>query len=354
MIDTLFMTPYTAKGFTLAFPEPMDSQDRENFARSAAPNVQLWWGSSGADSGTLGWLGQREVRAPWGIEPVRIVMRIDEQDWHWYAHTPGKFSSDMAARQSLSNGRIVAVILGNEPEPPGDGLRWRQADGYRVEDWGNQGSPSRIELYRVGLANMVRELASWNVQVVAGAYAQHGYTEDDAPDPGLFTWRELMLPITNRLHGHGAHYYGGGWWVRDPEQPDANGQFNPQAWREYARRLVGARLATQTNVNRFKHWVRFMSGFHHVPVWIDELNVTNGSMSQLEHMEAVIGASKLLAHARNPEGYLLGERVAMLAGFTSNGLANHYPVQHIMRDPRCYALVVEHMHEEGWEPGGPA
>jgi hypothetical protein len=338
-----FDAPYTARGFTLSFPEPLDQQDWGNFEWSLATNVQLWWDQAN-ERQLRAFAMQRRMHRTRGVERVRVVLRLPNEHLRLPTHV---LQSQLSDRIHWSDGAVVAVVAGNEQEPKGSGLRWGRA-------WGNNPAPgdvaSRVDVVRARMEHVLQSLAGYGVALVAGGYGQHGFREDDAPDPGLHTWREELLPVVNRMHGHDAHYYEDDWWVRDPEPPDLNNGSNRAAWLEYSRRLVHARVATKTNVDRFMHWVRFMSGFHHTLVYIGECNVNRSSMSQVERMEACVGKSKLLAHHRNPEGVRLGERVAMFSPFTSNGLGNHYEPRYIMRDPRCYDVVRAHMVEEGYIP----
>lgn len=345
--------PYSGRGFCLSFPEPMAAQDRTNFVQSLSPYAMLWWGASGADEGTLRFLGQQRRTYHGQEQRVGIVLRMDPA---MLLHSTDLLLMQLDRQITLSNKAIVGVVVGNEHEPPQPGLRWHLPNGEPVQDWGNR---PRTPLRTDSLANItavhVRRIApvlrTRGIAVVAPGYSMHGYTEDDAPDPGLFSWREVTIGMTNSMDAADVHYYDTDWWVRDPEPPDAANINNPEAWREYANRLVGARTATQANVHRFMQAVRFWSGFYHVPIWWGEANTKNRRMGQMQHMEACVGKSKLLSGHRNPEGYLLGERVALFCPFTSNGLGNAYPAEYIMRDPRCYTEIVRpHLVAEGFEP----
>lgn len=347
--------PYSAAGFTLFFAEHLDTQDLGNLQHSLAPQVQVFWDA--ANEHTLDvFRTVKRTHKNRGTERLRVILRLENEN---LLRPADELREQLNEKQRWSGGGIVGVILGNERDPVGANLRWHKPDGTQP-NWGDRppnGDAHRstaIEDTVYELRSAAQALKGTGVRLVAPAYSMHGYTEDDPPDPGLFTWREHLAPVTHGkgtpISAHGVHYYDTGWWVHDPSPPDANHQYSPAAWYEYAGRLVGARTATMVNVQRFMHAVRFWSGFHHQPIWWDEANTLNSTMSQVAHMEACVGKSKLLIHHRNPEGYQLGERVEMFSPFVSNGLGNAYPPQYIMRDPACYELVRAHMIEEGYLP----
>lgn len=350
--------PYTAGGFTLSFPQGFEQDNGaswDNMIRSLTPQVQLFW-----DQATLDVLKdlaavKRTVKRD-GVnvqEPLRVILRLDAQQ------SDQMLAQDiqgMYRQKAAMFGGNPPVIIRNEQDPKD--LTWA------ATDWGIDDTPAWFFRFKAKALTSILDGAG--APVILGALSMHGYTEDDAPDPGLFVWREKYTsPMAMSVMGYGVHYYDGGWWVHDPEpkpqkaysQIERHGETNfivtgyyEDELEAYINNLLGARLATQTNVQRFMQMVRFWSGFYHLPIYWDETNTNNGSMSQVEHMEACVGKSKLLIHHVNPTGVQLGARVAMLSPFASNGLANAYPAQYIMTDPACYEVVRQHMIEEGYQP----
>jgi hypothetical protein len=355
---------YDASMFTEFFPQPPTPRDLQNYERSLAPQVMLFWDN--AEDMIPLFCRKRHIRKYKGKsteEGTRFILRIpnDLAINHRAELAPQIQSKQQAARRT--GGQIVAILCGNEYDLDWD-MRWHAPDGT-VPDWGNTlaapEEPGLIDAqdassYTLGTAT---ELEFSGCDLVSAAFSMRGYTEDDAPDPGLFSWREDVGPsyygYGSPITGNGVHYYDTGWWEHDPNLPvytdtTPSGQhtYTLAQLHDYAEALVGARLATQTNVQRFKHAVRFWSGFHHHLLYWDEVQTKNSKYTPAQHMEAIVGKSKLLIHARNPLGYQLGERVAMLCGFTSNGLGNAYPAEYVMTDPACYEVVRQHMMEEGY------
>ena len=332
---------YNCSMFTLFFPEPPvpNERDMDNFDYSLAPQIMLFWTS--ADQATLDWVTsivrQHSTR---GTERVRVALRLQQDQWNIPQH---QLQDQLEEKQVWARGQIQWVLCRNEPDHGWD-FTWQS------RNWGNVRVSgelmSALERERLYTGRLINALSTLNIKLISPAYEMHGYTEDDKADPGLHTWRELNAPVYygDEVYANGVHYYDTGWWVKDPMLPP--GGVPVQGWQAYSEQLAAARVATKTNVDRFKHAVRFWSGFHHKLLCWDESNTFNSRMTEYEHMEACVGKSKVLLE-RNAAGHQIGERVMLYSPFASNGLGNAYPVQYIMREHRSYELVRQHMIAEG-------
>jgi hypothetical protein len=294
-------------------------------------------------------------------EGASIYLRLERDDLE---RGPQKLKAELIhkiERATQIGGRIAGVFIFNEEDRFFD-FRWRLPNG-KAPDWGNQrpandpATRSPLESLVADIARVVDyldlrdELPDRAPVLISPAYIMRGFTEDDPPDPGLFTWREITAPLfydpDGPVTGNGVHFYDYGWWERDPPPVASQDLTSPDAFNRWFDKMIGARLATFVNVSRFKQAVRFWSGFHHHLTYWDESNTENEDQDELWHMEACVGKAKLLIHSKSPQGYVLGERVALFTPFTSNGVPNAYPAQFIMRDRRCYDLVRVFMRENG-------
>lgn len=342
---------YNASMFTTFMAERPSPAELGMFRHSLAPRVMLLWDQ--ADDDTIIKLCDiPRYRSGNGhfADYTHLVLRMGPDV---LMRTDEVIQAQWAQKQRSAGNLLDAIVVDNEWD---EGICWRWHDTKgKACDWQNTppgiGQMSLIErkAHMIGAtaALLKRTLVSKHIPTfVSAAYSMRGYTEDDAPDPGLFTARELTGPdyygYKSAISGNAVHYYDGGWYVPDPPYQPVDG------WRAYMERVVGARLATQTNVHRFKQAVRFWSGYHHYPTWWEEVNTMNSGMSEVEHMQACVGKSKLLIHSVNAEGYYLGERVACLAPFTTTGLGNAYPRQYVMSSADSYEVVRQHMMEEGY------
>lgn len=335
---------YTADGFTLAYPEPLTEEEWARFRHSLAPQVMLWWDQATAEvCGRFAQITRRHAERP-GEQSVRIILRLPTE---MLTQPMGPIRTELLYRQRVARGCIAALILGNE---------WDADLSFRwgAPTWGNQRpnnwEASPIEQWANRIGHAAHSLSGCGVALVSPAYRMRGFTEDDQPEPGLFTARELTgwdyYGYASPIAGNAVHFYDYDWTHDDPPPPEASAE--TRAWVDWAARLAAVRVSNQVNVDRFKHWLRFWSGYHHHPLYIDESNTNNERWSAQQHMWACIEKSRLLIHEENAEGYKLGERVAMYSPFAMNGLANYYPAQYIMRSESCYDLVRQHMDEEGY------
>lgn len=342
------MQAYDASKFCLFFPDRPTAQDVRNWHNSLCSNVMLFWDQ--APEFIPIFAGQHNYRGH--VHGTRYYLRMTNE----LVAAGNPILNDYGIRNRIAQkmgGEIAGLFLGNEWDSPWD-MRWHLPDGS-IPDWGSQRQPPlNMNTWgiRYAVMHMARQLRGVAPVLIQPAFESRGYTEDDAPDPGLEYWRSIFENMWDdaapNTVGNAVHYYDGGWWEHDPEAPPMlnQGYFD---FMKYAEALAGARCATQANVHRFMQAVRMWSGFYHHLIYWDEVNVKNGALSELEHMESVIGKSKLLIHHVNPLGYKLGERVALLCPFVSNGLGNAYPEQYIMEDPACYELVRQHLLEEGYK-----
>lgn len=364
---------YGVDTFTLNFPELMDAQDWQNFADSLAPQVMCflyphpplaYFEQLRALTGSV---RKRQTREGVVREHVRLVLFIDTAFMIDACEHGAANLLDQLRRveATVYPGTLVGVVLGNEWDRYGDPNRSLQ---WGSPNWGNGEEPGLplgkktvIDLARYctrEIADRIRATGS-TTKLITGAYSMRGFTEDDLADPGLHTWRELLAPVWygSSIQGNAVHFYDYGWWVRDPERPQAVAEnldvvaefMHGARIANYCEDLVAARLATKTNVDRFKHAVRFWSGYHHKQIYLRESNTNSGTMSEAEHMESCIGKSKVLLQ-HNSNGRQIGERVAMYSPFASNGLGNAYPSQYIMRSHDSYIMLAQHMVEEGYLP----
>ena len=336
---------YDGRGWTLFFPEPPDDLDMANFQRSLSPQVQLFWDT--ATPALLARFASIKRRRRGVYEGVRIILRIMPKDLDRPRHV---LRAQFEQKQHWAGGQIIAVLCGNEPDP--QCLRWHMPNGQPCA-WSNEpdqpdgSSPWSREMALV--LQCATNLDGYGIHLVSPAYQMHGLSPDDPADPGLFSLRELAQPVyygyDSPITANGVHYYDHGWWERDPPPPPEGA--TRERWIAWAITTAGAKIATHHNTSNFKQAVRFWSGYHHHIIFWDESNTFRTAYSEAQHMEACIGKSKILIHDRSAEGYRVGERVAMFSPFSSNGLANHYPAQYVMRDPGSYEMVRRHLIEDG-------
>lgn len=341
-MDTNTFQGFDASMFTLFYPEPPDGDngvDMTNLRESKVKRVMLLFGAAR----NLQWLDRYR-----GFE---LVLRLQDEDLR------NPYECQEVLRRAVTHGaRIVAVIVGNEIDANYD-LRWRLPNGDPA-DWGNVGKPGepsslarRVDEVVVAADNL-EDVAAWaGITLVSPAYIMRGYTEDDAPDPGLHTWRELSAwayyGYNSAIKGNAVHFYDDGWRVPDPPGEDEHNPWTPAGWQDYAHRLAAARVATATNIQRWMQAVRFWSGYHHHLTWWDEVSCHGANLSANERMWTVTSKAEMLITHRNPEGYVLGERVAMFCPFVSNGTGKNYPAQYIMRDKDAYTTVRRFMEAYG-------
>ena len=324
---------YDISKFTVAFPEPTTPAEEQSFEDSLAIQAMTFFGNATTD-----WIDRmtkikRKINGQ--AVPVRIALRLQTADLFGlgvYAIWDQLGQKQAAAVRNGS--KVVALFVGNELD---DGLdfRWHGPLGQPTS-WGNEhvgawdaqsemqkrAHPSTFVVHWLNNPGPARQ--PLGVPLIFPAVTMRPSSEDDAPLPGLFAWREeVILPIQEYADGFGVHYYDNGWWERDNVS------------------------ATQANVDRYKQAVRFWSGYYHKPIYIDETNTFRSAYTPEQHMEGIVGKSRLLLYGGSGDGYKLGERVEMLAGFAMNGLANDYPAQYIMRSPGCWGQIREHMLEEG-------
>lgn len=347
---------YNASRFTMFYPDAMSAEDMVNFKRSLSPQIMLFWDQATPDA--LKRLSQVVRHNPYTgkDEPVRVLLRLGEEAFNRDA---GKLQDE--AYDKTAAGKVTTAFMGNEIDAPFS-LRWHDRNGQSV-DWGNTNGRGEMSPLNQRVNKVLRAAGALDGVIdnlISPGYIMRGFSEDDAPDPGLYSWRELSAHVYygygSPINGNGVHFYDYGWWLRDPAEPvpakvnaDGNLYLEHEAAEHWANALVGARVATWTNVSRFMHSVRFWSGFHHHLCYWDEVNTFNSALSEAEHIEACIGKSKLLIHHKNGEGYQLGERVAMYCPFTFNGIPNAYPAQYIMRSKETIEAIRAHMIEEGYK-----
>jgi hypothetical protein len=358
---------YDGGTFTAWFAEHMVQQDYANFKRSLAPQAQMFWdyaiqtqlqNLAAIQHQRMNGMGQ-----PGRAKPTKMLLRLQTDQ---LKRSVTRLQQEFGQKQMWSGGNIVGVFIGNEQDASHD-WRWRLPDGT-APAWGNQpekaGAPSPMQHWALDVAHVADALSAFpGVALISPAWIMRGFSPDDAPDPGLYTAREIVQPVwygaNSPISGNGVHYYDFGWWERDPPRPElqdsqaqANGDYLDTYKRSelesYIQRLVGARVATAYNVDNWKQSVRMWSGYHHHQIYVDETNTYRSSMSAVEHMVSCVGKSKLLIHSVNSQGYRLGERVAMFSPFVWNGLGNAYPRQYIMNDPACMEIVRQHLIEEGF------
>lgn len=347
---------YDVSMFTGFYPGGIPAEDMAKFKRSLMPQVLLFWDQATPE--LLRELNQilRHNPVTGKDEPIRVWLRLDNPDLN---RNPGILQGQLYNK--LDAGDVRGVFVGNERDDPWS-FRWHDRAG-KPADWGNRptepGEPSPLMRLAAQVLKTAEALDELVPHIISPGFRMRGFTEDDAPDPGLHSWRELMAPVLygydSPINGNGVHFYDYDWWVKDPPMPtpiklneDGNLYLEIEEAGRWANALVGARVATWTNVSRFMQAVRFWSGFHHHLTYWDEVNTGNSRLTEQEHIEACIGKHKLLLHHQNGEGYRLGERVAMYCPFTFNGIPNAWPAQYLMSSMATAETVRAHLIEEGY------
>lgn len=272
--------------FGLFFSLPLDPQDWLNLQASSVCLVML--PLEFADNQTLDRLKGMGVR---------VVLRVNESDYYDDL-APGRIRNHVfTANQHCP---VAAVIVGNEPDHP---LDWR----YGSNTWGQEWAylhRRRFDAVRLALQAIA-------AKVVSPAVTMRAITEDDVPQPGRTTWREIMcLPDEAKRQGY--------------LEADGNGvHLYQHAW------------DGPVNMWRVKVALREYEELWHQPLWIDEVGVVSASGS-VARMQAYIDiAEMLLSHP-------LGWRVECLIPFVANGSPGNppsWPPQYLMRDPQAYALL---------------
>jgi hypothetical protein len=122
-------------------------------------------------------------------------------------------------------------------------------------------------------------------------------SEDEPPQPGQYTWAEILRLSYDKAQGNAVHLYTYNW-------------------------------QTLVDIFRVKFAMKHYEGMWHQPVWIDEVNINSGT--PVARMNACIAiATMLITHP-------LGRRVVSFCPFVSNGDGVGWPIGYLMRDPQAY------------------
>lgn len=248
---------------------------------------------------------------------LKLILRIFPEDFERFDKgTMQSMARDIAAVMQLRGGRLVALIVDNEPDwhPVNYGMKWG-------ETWGNSEPKNAARAYAEHLQEWGAVLKLPGVQLVAGALAMRDWGGNSPPLPGQAAWAEWIRPVVaSHYHGWGAHYYNSSWPI-EVETPWDNAELRGDVW-------------------RFSEFLKWWGSINHRTIWLDEVNIDRGeqhAISPEARMLSCLGMASFCAYHPN------GQRVAMIAPFVSNGFGNAYPARYVMTEPKCYELVRRYM-----------
>ena len=271
--------------FTLFFSLPLDETDWQNLAASQVKRVMLPFSVATPD--TLSRFAQMGLR---------VVLRVEEGSYG-DPSAGGRIAQGVIAARS--HAVIDAVIIGTEPDAGPD---WT----FGSRNWGQE----RAFAHRSAFDRVRHALQFARIRAISPGWTTRSVTEDDPPQPGRTSWREIMsgpeiLQDGTRSFGYqdadgcGVHFY------------------------QY-------RLVSAVDELRFKFYLKEQAELWHKPLWIDEVNIDNGD--PLTRMRACIAMADMLVSGP----FATGPRVAMFCPFVSNGDAHGWSPGYLMRDPACY------------------
>jgi hypothetical protein len=274
----------TKDKFCLFFSLPLTVKDWDNLDASHAKLVMLPYVY--ADVPTLIKLNQRGCS---------VVIRLGEGDYYG-GDDPGRVM-DMVLYLSQYC-PIYCIIVGVEPE---NGISFK----YGAPDWGQL----KAYEHRARFDAMRLPLQAQGFKVVSPGWTMRSISEDEPPQPGKTTWREICtLPQTvngvlsygyDGANGCGVHIYQYGW-----DGP--------------------------VDELRLKFAVKDWQSLLHQPLYIDELGIT-GKMSQQEKMAAYTEIADILMTS------VLGQRIELITPFVSNGTPNgQWSPGFLLTDPVAY------------------
>jgi hypothetical protein len=261
---------FTKDKFTLFWSLPPDELDWQNLRVSRARRVMLPFNIAFSRQDVLSRLRQ---------EGCRVVLRVEERTYSG-DNDPQVIRSRFRVMRPLVT--IDAVIIGCEPDDRVPSFR------YGAPSWGQEhANEHQFRMDRVRAA-----LQPEGVTVVSPGLMMRSVSEDDAPQPGRVTWREIVAPAYNRCDGNGAHIYG-------------------YEWQSYVDTL------------RAKFALKEALELLHKPLWIDECGF--GLRSETSAMNGWISFAGMVMAQPG-----LAERIEMICPFVSNGDPGNPPVW----DPR--------------------
>lgn len=269
---------YSRSLFSLFFSLPLDDTDWRNLTTSGVKRVMLpYWVVKAHPE-------QLQRLASMG---VRLVVRLANGE----SDTIITICHVLHAAAQLVV--IDFVIVGNEPDSGIDFSRgsptWHQERAYMNAGY---------------VKEMVPALAAVGLRAVSPAWSMRSISEDDVPQPGLTTWREIVAPAYQQCYAEAAHIYDYSW-------------------------------SGVVDELRFKYSLQEALEALHLNVVLDEVGVDRGT--NVERMAAYIAMSRDLE--RIPA---LGSAVIMFCPFVSNGDPGNPPVYDrgfIMRDAAAYQAL---------------
>lgn len=267
--------------FALFYSLPLDGLDWQNLAASHVKRVMLLLPF--CDTTTLDRLNSMGVR---------LIIRVPE-DAYYDIGAPVSIREQVRAISRHIG--IAGVVVGNEPD-----------NAFSFEDgaptWGADYAYAHRDAF-----DRVRDLLQREgFPVVSPGLTMRSISEDEPPQPGQYTWAEILRLSYDKAHGNAVHLYTYNW-------------------------------LSIIDQSRVKFALKHYEGMHHMPIWIDEININSGT--PLARMTACIAiANLLLTHE-------LGKRVVSFCPFVSNGDGNGWPIGYLLRDPACYQLLGQWMSQ---------
>lgn len=273
---------FTKDKFTLFWSMPPDELDWQNLRASRARRVMMPFNIA---------FGRQDVLVRLRQEGRRVVLRIEE-DAYYRDEDPQVIRSRFLAMRPLV--AIDAVIIGCEPDAIIPNFR------FGSPSWGQDHAME----HRMRLERVVAVLKPLGVTVVSPGWIMRSLTEDDPPQPGRVTWRELTAPAYNMCDGNGVHIYG-------------------FPWRSFIDPL------------RAKFALKSFLELCHKPVWIDECGFGVGP--DMLNVEGWVNFTGMILASP-----VLSAHIEMVCPFVSNGMPGDppaWPPGDLVRDPAAYQFL---------------
>jgi len=272
---------FTRKKFGLFWSVAPSAQDISNLELSNVKLVMLPLSLAVHRSDVLTYLSGRQCK---------VIIRIDEP---LMDSVPVRELRD-AVRGVLGVVSLEAVQLGNEPEHMHD-LR------FGSPSWGID----RARHHKHVLASVRDAVRSLNVRCISPGWTAGRKHELDDLKPGMIAWRIEVGEEYGKCQGNSGHVY-------------------LHEWRHWRDEL------------RFLYQVNELAELWHLPLWLDEVGVTDGT--DVEQMQAYLKMGDMLLNPAWPAHH----RVECFIPFVSNGTPGNPPAwnpKYLLQDPEAYRLL---------------
>lgn len=290
---------FSKSRFALFMSLPLAPLDWQNLAASSVRLVQL----------PLAFCDQATLERMRGMG-IRIVVRVGEGDYYDDL-APGRIRNAVLRAQLFCP--IEAVIIGNEPE---NALDFTYGSNTFGADFAYL-HRRRFDQVRVALQVV-------GINVVSPAQTMRSISEDEPPMPGKVTWREICC-------------------LPDSSLTEVQGQFGYLSANYNGVHLYGYGWEGYVDELRMLFALKEAANLWHKPLFVDEIGI-GGNATPLQKMAAYIAVAEILLSTQDGKQHPLGQRVAMLSPFVSNGEPHgQWDARFLLRDPAAYALLGDWM-----------